>query len=218
SCIGVRGNGISRREVCSNSMILPRFRFKRKANRAREMKKPPEGGFILPAGARLLFGLRRGSGHGGGFLLVLGREVIALPEILVELAGDLRGAGAEGGPAAFEEEDRHHAALRRIRIRREPAKAGSLFGTGSGLAEDWKFLEVGAQATGGAVLHRARHAVLQIGQELSDIQGPLHLGLKGHRFFESRRVLQVVKRSSIGDGGYKGPQLQRSHLDALTEA
>ena len=101
------------------------------------------------------------AGEACGSLLALVGEVVAVPEVLVELAGQLGGAGAEGGPSAFEEEDGDQAALRRIGVGGEPAEAGSVVGAGSGLAEDGQFVEVGAQAAGGAVLDRAGHAVLR---------------------------------------------------------
>ena len=82
---------------------------------------------------RLPCGNRR---RGLGSLLALVRKIVAVPEILVELAGQLSSAGAEGGPAAFEEEDCDQAALRRIGPGGKPAKTGSLVGAGSGLAED----------------------------------------------------------------------------------
>ena len=40
------------------------------------------------------------------------RKVIAVPEILVESAGQLGSAGTEGGPSAFQKENGHQAALR----------------------------------------------------------------------------------------------------------
>ena len=46
-------------------------------------------------------------------MVVLVGEVVLVPEVLVELAGELGGAGAEGGAAALEEEDRDQAALGR---------------------------------------------------------------------------------------------------------
>src|SRR3974377_2308420 len=75
----------------------------------------------------LLNGLRglRCRGNCGCCLLALFREVVAVPEILVELAGQLRGARAKSRPAAFKEEDRHNAALRRVGVGDEPAKASA---------------------------------------------------------------------------------------------
>ena len=69
-------------------------------------------------------------------------EVVAVPETAVEKACQLRCAGPKNGPAPLEEEDRHQAALGRIRERGKPAKTGSLVGAGAGLAEDRKLVEV----------------------------------------------------------------------------
>jgi hypothetical protein len=54
------------------------------------------------------------SASGGSFLLAVSGEPVAIPEVLVELAGKLSGAGAENGAAAFKEEDCHQVPLRRI--------------------------------------------------------------------------------------------------------
>src|ERR1700722_2301712 len=53
-------------------------------------------------------------------LLVGLAKVIVIPEICVKRAREFSSARAECGPAAFEEEDRHQAALRRLRISSEP--------------------------------------------------------------------------------------------------
>ena len=121
--------------------------------------------------------LRGGGQRGGlGYRGVLLGKIVVVPEILVELAGELGGAGTEGRPAAFQEEDRDQAALGRVGLGGEPAEAGSVVGACSGLAKDRQFAEGGAKAARGSVLDRAGHAVLQIGNVLGDVEGPLDLG------------------------------------------
>src|ERR1035437_4137484 len=135
--------------------------------------------------------------NGSRVLLALSGEVVAVPEVLVEGAGEFCGAGAEGGPSALEKENRHQTALRRIGIRGEPAEAGALVRAGAGLTEDGQFVEVGAQAAGGSVLDRAGHAVLDVGKVTANVQGPLYLGLKSRNLIRGCGVLQVVERSAV---------------------
>src|ERR1035437_509336 len=147
---------------------------------------------------------------GGCVLLDLGCEPVAVPEILIERASHLRGAGAKGRPSAFQKEDRHQTALRRVGPRSEPAEAGAICRAGSRLAKHRQLVEVGLQPAGGAILHRSRHAVLQLGNVAGDVQRTLDLWFKAGGLFRSGRMLQVVKRSAVGQRGHKGTQLQRS--------
>src|ERR1700761_7104439 len=69
-------------------------------------------------------------------LLVLRLEVIVVPQVTVELACNLSRVRTGSPPAAFKEEHRHQAALRRIGEGCKPAKVGAIVRAGSGLAED----------------------------------------------------------------------------------
>ena len=108
--------------------------------------------------------------------------------------------------------------MRRLRVGGEPAEAGSLVGAGAGLAEDGQLCEAGPQAAGGAVFHRAGHAVLQIGDVTGDVEGALDARLEGRDLFGRGGVLQVVEGSAVGESSHVGAQLQRGHGDALAEA
>src|ERR1035437_9599687 len=142
--------------------------------------------------------------QGGCVLLPLGGEPVVIPEILVERACHLRGARPKRRPSAFQEEDRHQAALRRVGPRSEPAEAGAICRAGSRLAKHRQLVEVGLQPASGAILHRSGHAVLQVGNVAGDVQRALDLWFKAGGLFRSGRMLQVVKRSAVGQRGHKG--------------
>src|SRR5579863_4616125 len=88
---------------------------------ARSDRETCQMGQLRKAARRRLFGrsgkicaqLAAGgnSGRSCGLRRLAG-EVVLVPEVLVERAGQLGGPGAEGGPAALEEKDRDQAALR----------------------------------------------------------------------------------------------------------
>ena len=78
--------------------------------------------------------------------------------------------------------------------------------------------EVGAQPARGSILHRAGHAVFEVGNVFGDIERALDLGLERGHFFRRGGMLQVVERSAVGDGGHKRAQLQRSERNSLAEA
>ena len=61
----------------------------------------------------LLSGMRGGT-DGSSFLLAVSGKPVAVPEILVELAGKLSSAWAENGAATFKEEDCDQVSLRRV--------------------------------------------------------------------------------------------------------
>ena len=46
---------------------------------------------------------------------------------------------------------------------------------------------------------------------------PFHTWFEAGNLFRRSRVLQVVKRAAVGDGGNHGSQLQRRHGDAFSE-
>src|ERR1700739_185916 len=181
-------------------------------------EKPPGGGFRGRDGRRLPGSRCARHLHRGMGLRALVGKVVAIPEVLVELAGQLRSARTESRPSAFEEKHRDQAAWRCFGVRNNPAETRPLVGAGSGLAKDRQFLEVGAQAASGSILHGASHAVLQVRHVARDVERPLHLGLKCHDLFGRSGMLEVVERSAVGDGGYKRAELQRRHGYALSEA
>src|SRR5579863_10192014 len=86
----------------------------------------------------------------GGGLRLLG-EVIVVPEIAIERAGQLGGARTERRPSALEEKDRHQAAHRGVRVRGKPAEASAQVRAGSGLAKDRELGKAGPEAAGGTV-------------------------------------------------------------------
>src|SRR5487761_2371665 len=178
----------------------------------------------LPVGA-----LHGGSPHQGWFggtvrrdnagcLLGLIDEVVVIPEVAVEGAGKLGRAGTEGGAAAFKEEDRNQAALRRVRVRGEPAETGSFVRAGTCLAENRELGKAGAEAARSTVLDGASHSVLEIRNVLGDVEGALDTRSKRGDVSRGGGMLQVVERSAVSKCGHIGAQLQRGHGNALTEA
>ena len=145
------------------------------------------------------------SGVGDGVLV---GEVVLVPEVLVELAGKLSGAGAEGGASALKEEDGDEAALGTIGVGGEPTEAGSIVGTGAGFAEDGQLVEVGTEAASGSVFDCAGHAILHFRNVFGDVESPLDLGGHVGGFVGGGGVLEVVEGSAIGDGGDEGTELE----------
>src|SRR5579872_454778 len=160
-------------------------------------------------------GLRRRFRRTGGSLL---GKIIAVLQVSVKLARELGGSGTESRAATFKEEDRHHRAQRRLRVRSEPSEASSFVGARPGLAEDRKLLEVGPQAARSSVLDRPSHAILNIRNELRDIEFALHLGFEASDLHRSRRVLQIIESSTIGERRHERSKLEGGQGHALSKA
>src|SRR5271166_62050 len=149
--------------------------------------------------------------------LLLGGEVAVIPKIAVEVAGQFGSLGAERGTSALEEDDGDDASVLGIGIGGEPAEAGAVVGAGAGFAHDGELVEVSFQGARGSVLDRCLHAVLNFGNEVSDVQCPLDVGLQIQRFLRSGGVLEIKEGSPIGDGGDQRSELQGGHRYAFTE-
>ena len=67
---------------------------------------------VEAGGLELLSGVR--GADGSSFLLTVSGKPVAIPEIFIELAGELSGARAEGGTSAFKKEHSHEVALGRV--------------------------------------------------------------------------------------------------------
>src|SRR5579872_7221893 len=114
-----------------------------------------------------------------------GDEKVVIVHVAIHAPGNFRGLGPEGRTSAFEEYDHHDAAHAGIRVRGEPTEAGSIVRTGSGLAQNFFFAEVEAQAAGSPVLHGSGHAVRELRDQRSDVKLTLDARLEAGYFFGS---------------------------------
>src|SRR5271166_6131790 len=79
---------------------------------------------------------RRRCQHRGLLCWLFGSEVAVIPEIAVEVAGQLGGLGSEGGTSALEEDDSDDSPILGIGVGGEPAEAGAVVGACTRLAHD----------------------------------------------------------------------------------
>src|SRR5579862_2965634 len=128
-------------------------------------------------------------------------EEIVVVHVAIHAAGNFSGFWTEGGTSTFKEDHNDDAPDAGVGIGCEPSKARACMRAGSGLAEDFFFIEVQAKAACRAVSHRPGHAIGDFRNQSGDVELALHARLKVCDFFGSRRMLQVVESSAIGDGG-----------------
>ena len=68
------------------------------------------------------------------------------------------------------------------------------------------------------MIHCGEHALADILQHRFKFERAFHARLEILFFLLRPRVLQVIKRSAIGDGGNQRTQLKRRHLNPFAEA
>src|SRR5262249_22066422 len=112
----------------------------------------------------------------------------------------------------------HDVSVFGLGVRGEPAKAGPVFGAGTGLAQDLLFTEIETQAAGGAVFHGAGHTFCQVWNEWADIQLALYVRLEVDNVIGGSWVLKKKELTAVSNGGDQRAELQRRHGDAFTEA
>src|ERR1041385_33118 len=174
-----------------------------------QRRKVEDRSLLLCAHGRLLTCAARCCGG-------LAEEVVVVQRA-VEFAGDLGGFGAVGGSAALEKDHGHNVSDLGVGVGGEPAEAGAVFRAGAGLAQDLLFTKVETQAAGGAVLNGAHHALGDLRNQRADFKLALDARLKVDDIVCRERVLEVIERAAVGDGGDQRAELQRRHGDAFTK-
>src|SRR3982074_3371032 len=86
-------------------------------------------------------------------------EKVVVIQVAVHMTRNLGCLGAKSCTPTLQEHYNDYPTKTGVGIGGEPAKARSSTGTRSGLAENFFFAKVEAQAARGPVLHRAHHAV-----------------------------------------------------------
>src|SRR5579872_707562 len=156
------------------------------ARRARTRAGPATGKTLLRMGTR--FRELRVCIHG----LCSGRvgrqsrprhEEIVVVHVAIHAAGNFSGFWTEGGTSAFEEDHNDDPPDAGVGIGCEPAKARACMRAGSGLAEDFFFVEVQAKAACRAVSYRPGHAIGNFRNQSGDVELALHARLKVCDFF-----------------------------------
>src|SRR5215467_11626476 len=148
---------------------------------------------------------------------VTSNEEVVIVHVAVHATRNLCRFGSECRAAALEEDHHHHSPHTCVGVGSEPTIAGSFVRTGAGLPQNLFLVEVEPQAAGCPVLHCTCHPVRKFGNDWSDIQLPLDARLKGRDLFRTRRMLQIIECSTVGDRRNHRAQLQRSHGDAFAE-
>ena len=99
-------------------------------------------------------------------------------EIAIHASRNFRSLGAESRTAAFQEDNYDDVTDVGFGVGGEPSETCARVGAGSSLAQNIFLAEVYSQATGGAELHGALHAVGNFGDQWGDIQAALYHGLE----------------------------------------
>src|SRR6266851_1236215 len=152
-----------------------------------------------------------------GWLSWVSFEERVVVEAAIDVAGDFCRLGAESGASALQEDYDDDAPDVSLGVGSEPSVAGSCPGAGSGLAQNFFLVEIHSQAASCAVAHCRGHAVRNFRNERSDVEVALYAWFEVGDFIRSGRMLQVVERATVSDGGNHGAQLERRHGNALSE-
>src|SRR5262249_25205191 len=98
-----------------------------------------------------------------------------------------------------------------VGVRGKPPEAGTCARTGSGLAQDFFFREVSAQAASGAIAYCPGHAIGDFRNQRSNVETAFNTWLEVSNGFSSRRMLQVVQGAAVSNRRNQRAQLQRCH-------
>src|SRR5580698_5609015 len=92
-----------------------------------------------------------------------------------------------------------------------------MVGAGAGFAVDGQ-VRVKADAARGTVFYGSHHAGLDFGNEIVDIEAALYARNQRQGIRVRLGILQVIKRSTVGDGADEGGVFERREGDSIAEA
>ena len=102
------------------------------------------------------------------------RKVVMVVQLAIHDPAQLSGFRTKRRTSPAQEHYDNDLASIGIRVGSEPAEAGTVFGAGSGLAEDFLFADAQTHTARRAVANGSGHAVEDFRNLVADIEMPLH--------------------------------------------
>ncbi len=146
---------------------------------------------------------------------MVGNEITLLRKTAVNVSRHTRRQGTYGRPPARKQHDHDQLMATYIVEGAEPAQVRVAIGAGAGLAGDGFIL---LRPPRRAEFDGAAHPRLQLGDQVSDIQLPLHTRRELGDLLGRAGILEVIEGAAVRQRGHQCGQLQRRLGDLFAKA